>query len=296
MSSASADSRRRSRRWLLLAGAAVLLSMVIGLHLGLLPALATPRLLTFGGIAELLIAVLLATILVTLQARDLPDRAHALLTAGLVLWLVSCVSDVLDELVQQPLWVSAFVEDVPRILGMLLASLGLLALIRHSSRMMRELQRLSLREPLTGLGNRRRFNQVVSARQRRGFGLLLMDLDHFKQVNDRFGHAVGDEVLSQVAEVLRSLAPDPDDLFRLGGEEFALIVEPDDDATLDILARRIGRAVAALRPRDDLSITMSLGVGRSRPDEPPLELMQRVDRALYQAKSEGRNRVALAAD
>nr|WP_240955938.1 GGDEF domain-containing protein [Wenzhouxiangella sp. XN79A] len=161
---------------------------------------------------------------------------------------------------------------------------------------MQELERLSLREPLTGLGNRRRFNQVVNQRQDRGFGLLLMDLDHFKRVNDRFGHAVGDEVLSQVADVLRGLAPEPDDLFRLGGEEFAMIVAPDDDEGLETLSRRIVRAVAALRPRDDLGVTLSIGVGRSRPAEPPLELMQRVDRALYQAKADGRNQVAVARD
>ncbi|NKI34208.1 GGDEF domain-containing protein [Wenzhouxiangella sp. XN79A] len=296
MSSDSADSRRRSGRWLLLVGAGCLLSLVIGLHLGLLPRLPTPRLLTFGGIAEWLIALLLASILVALQSRDLPARIHALLSVGLILWLVSCVSDVLDELVRQPLWVSAFAEDVPRVLGMLLAALGLLGLVRHSGQMMQELERLSLREPLTGLGNRRRFNQVVNQRQDRGFGLLLMDLDHFKRVNDRFGHAVGDEVLSQVADVLRGLAPEPDDLFRLGGEEFAMIVAPDDDEGLETLSRRIVRAVAALRPRDDLGVTLSIGVGRSRPAEPPLELMQRVDRALYQAKADGRNQVAVARD
>jgi diguanylate cyclase (GGDEF)-like protein len=279
----------------MLAASGLLLSSVIGLHLGLLPALDEPRLLTFGGAAELLIALLLATILVSLQTRDLPERVYDLLSLGLIFWLVSCVSDVMDELVRQPMWVSAFAEDVPRILGMALASLGLWALVRHSAAMMGELERLSLREPLTGLGNRRQFNQVVLARQAGGYALLLMDLDHFKRVNDQFGHAVGDVLLGQVADALRELAPQGADVFRLGGEEFAMVTDPGGDAELEALAERVRCSVEQLRPRDDVKVTISIGFGRSRPQESPLDLMQRVDRAMYRAKDEGRNRVMRAA-
>lgn len=282
------------RRWPYLLVIGLVLAFDIGLHLALLPVLSTPRLLSFGAVAEALIAVLLSTILVLVQSRELPARIHGFLTIGLGLWLVSATADVMDEIVRQPLWVSAFVEDVPRIAGMGLASIGLLALIGHSGTMVRELRMLSLREALTGLGNRRRFKQVVAQRQPLGYALLLMDLDHFKAVNDRFGHAVGDEVLSRVADVLRDLAPSGSESFRLGGEEFAVVSEPMSDDELEALARRLCRSVAALRPREDLSVTMSVGAGRSRPEEPPLELMQRVDRALYRAKAEGRNRVALA--
>lgn len=281
-------------RWVLLGATASVLAIEVGLHLAFLQPLARPGLFGFGGIAELLIGLLLVLILVALQSRELPARIHAWLSIGLGLWLISCTADILDELVFQPLWVSAFVEDVPRIAGMALTALGLLALVRHAASVVRELQTLSLRETLTGLGNRRRFNQVVAERQATGYGLLLMDLDHFKGVNDRFGHAVGDEVLSRVADVLSDLAPAKAESFRLGGEEFAIVTDVLDDTALETLARRICRSVAALRPRQDLSVTMSIGVGRSRRDEPQLELMQRVDRALYRAKAEGRNRVALA--
>lgn len=290
-----APAARPARRWPYLVVIGAVLAFEIGLHLALLPALPTSRLLSFGATAEAMIALLLSTILVTVQFRELPMRIHVFLTVGLGLWLVSATADVMDEIVRQPIWVSAFIEDVPRIAGMGLASLGLLALIGHSGRMVRELRLLSLREALTGLGNRRRFKQVVAQRQSLGYALLLMDLDHFKAVNDRFGHAVGDEVLSRVADVLRDLAPSGSESFRLGGEEFAVVAEPLSDGELEALARRLCRSVAALRPREDLSVTMSVGAGRSRPDEPPLELMQRVDRALYRAKAEGRNRVALAA-
>lgn len=289
------SSQRRPRwRWTLLAITALVLATEVGLHLALLPRLDLVRLLSFGAVAELMIGLLLVLILVSLQSRELPSRIHAWLSIGLGLWLVSCTADVLDELVLQPLWVSAFIEDVPRIAGMGLASLGLLALVRHAASMVHELETLSLRETLTGLGNRRRFNQVVAERQDSGYGLLLMDLDHFKTVNDRFGHAVGDEVLSRVAEVLQDLSPGNSESFRLGGEEFAMVTASLDEQALEALARRICRSVAALRPRQDLSVTMSIGVGHSRRDEPQLELMQRVDRALYRAKSEGRNRVAMA--
>ena len=290
----SAPRVKHPWRWPLLGATAAVLAVEIGLHLAYLPRLERSGLLGFGGIAELMIGLLLVLILVALQSRELPGRIHAWLSIGLGLWLISCTADILDEVVLQPLWVSAFLEDVPRIAGMGLTSLGLLALVRHAAAVVRELQTLSLRETLTGLGNRRRFNQVVAEREPTGYGLLLMDLDHFKGVNDRFGHAVGDEVLSRVAEVLRDLSPPNAESFRLGGEEFAVVTESLDESALEVLARRICRSVAALRPRQDLSVTMSIGVGRSRRDEPQLELMQRVDRALYRAKADGRNRVALA--
>jgi len=101
-------------------------------------------------------------------------------------------------------------------------------------------------------------------------------------------------LLGQVADALREHAPKGAELFRLGGEEFAMVTDPGKDEELEALAERVRCAVERLRPRADVKVTISIGFGRSRPHESPLDLMQRVDRAMYRAKDEGRNRVMRA--
>jgi diguanylate cyclase (GGDEF)-like protein len=156
-----------------------------------------------------------------------------------------------------------------------------------------QLERLSHEDPLTGLANRRRWDAelesvCIAARQRGSVvGVVLLDIDHFKQINDRHGHPGGDEALRQVARLLSDRVRAGDLVARLGGDEFAVLL-PDADLDRAIgLAERLRAEAAHLMPAgfgpDEVSL--SLGVASARgPAAYPLELMSRADEQLYRAK------------
>jgi len=159
-----------------------------------------------------------------------------------------------------------------------------------------------LTDPLTELLNRRAFDQNLEhalrqwERHRRAFVLLIGDVDHFKLINDRFGHPVGDEVLRQLATRIRTSLRKSDLAFRIGGEEFAvLLTETSLKAGAEVankLRARIDEEPIVLAAGQALFPTMSFGVGG--PGAGTISgLLSQVDQALYQAKSLGRNRVVI---
>lgn len=155
----------------------------------------------------------------------------------------------------------------------------------------------ALRDPLTGVLNRRGLEQQ-GARLHDGdsLSLLLVDIDHFKAVNDAHGHAVGDDVLVRVAQVLRSGLRDVDVAARYGGEEFVLLLPGCDAAAASAKARLLCERVAGRSSAWPAQVTLSIGVASGRRDGADLtSLLLAADHALYAAKSAGRNRVRVAA-
>lgn len=159
-------------------------------------------------------------------------------------------------------------------------------------------------DPLTGLSNRRHIEpqlagETASAnRHDSTFSILMADLDHFKQVNDTHGHDVGDEVLREVARRMRALLRTEDRPVRWGGEEFLVLLTNTDAEQAGVVAEKIRRAIAEAPIECNgasIDITISLGVAEYRGEHDPLEIIRRADRALYQAKDEGRNRVCMDA-
>lgn len=170
------------------------------------------------------------------------------------------------------------------------------------------LTELSYQDPLTGVANRRRLMDAADAAIERArerqlpLGLIVIDVDHFKEYNDRHGHLAGDAALRAVAQALQSATRPQDLVARYGGEEFAcLMIDADRDATLRV-AERMRALVEALPPRtlgnDEHSVTLSAGALNTVPQvgEQALDLLRRADAALYAAKRGGRNRVQLAQD
>jgi diguanylate cyclase (GGDEF)-like protein/PAS domain S-box-containing protein len=160
----------------------------------------------------------------------------------------------------------------------------------------------SVTDPLTGLKNRRflfqRLNEEMNRSQRSGdtLGLLLVDIDHFKRVNDTHGHPVGDQALIEVAATLARTVRDCDVVARLGGEEFAVLAVNAEAAGLVGLAERIRQAISrvpiARNTNQPMILTVSIGVGFAGPSSNTAEaLFAETDRYLYQAKNQGRNRV-----
>jgi diguanylate cyclase (GGDEF)-like protein len=168
------------------------------------------------------------------------------------------------------------------------------------------LNRLARMDPLTDCANRRHFQVCLEAELARGgrygreFSLLIIDIDHFKQINDRHGHAAGDEALRHFVQIIRQQLRNQDELGRLGGEEFGVLLPETGLASAAAVAERIRRAVETNPARYEnaqLPMTASFGVACWKPPgESADALLRRADTALYAAKSGGRNRVADAAD
>jgi two-component system, cell cycle response regulator len=164
------------------------------------------------------------------------------------------------------------------------------------------LRRDSQTDPLTGLLNRRSLQAEVTSRcqAKERFGVLFMDLDHFKSVNDRYGHEMGDRVLVAVAAVLKAGLRPGDLVGRYGGEEFVGIVAGAGPESARLVAERLRQSVEAMLPpkAGPSALTISIGTTVFDPrqsDERSEELLHRADMALYAAKRTGRNRVVLVA-
>lgn len=170
-------------------------------------------------------------------------------------------------------------------------------------RLQEELDHQIRRDPLTGALNRRAFGQIADvevARARRfnhPLSVLMMDLDHFKQINDRLGHSVGDDHLRRFVERVTHQLRTEDVLCRFGGEEFVVLLPetaaPQALAVADRL--RIELAAAARLPSLSLPATVSIGIAQLEPAESLEEVLKRADVALYRAKNGGRNRCVVAA-
>jgi two-component system, cell cycle response regulator len=165
------------------------------------------------------------------------------------------------------------------------------------------LEHEALTDGLTGMHNRRYFDDAMAEyldqfrKIDKPIGLMILDLDHFKKVNDTYGHDVGDEVLRQIARCLQEFTRYHDVVARLGGEEFAVVAPNMSRESLFKLADRIRHAISSLNIKSGnvtLRVTMSIGLAIWDHKETAEELYKRADMQLYQAKRTGRNRVCAA--
>jgi diguanylate cyclase (GGDEF)-like protein len=185
----------------------------------------------------------------------------------------------------------------------LLAATAAVAL--QNAHLYQETQRLATTDPLTGLSNYRHFHEQLALEVQRArrmhyaMGLLIMDLDHFKQINDRHGHPAGDRALQRVAELLRKRLRRTDVVGRVGGEEFAVILPGDDLAQVGLVAEALRKAVEDLPAAEGggfssepTPITLSIGGTSVMPETLDTQvLVDCADQALYEAKRNGRNQV-----
>ncbi len=170
------------------------------------------------------------------------------------------------------------------------------------SEAMEQLADLAMRDELTGLYNRRYIMDVLSRqkaladRGHHGFALCYCDLDHFKRINDRYGHHVGDQVLKDFAQVAESVVRSVDFVARLGGEEFLLVLVGADSETAHAVAMRLcarSKFLAVIPGEPDYRLTVSVGIAKFRTGERVEDVIQRADQALYSAKSAGRDQIVL---
>jgi diguanylate cyclase (GGDEF)-like protein len=159
------------------------------------------------------------------------------------------------------------------------------------------LEKLTITDPLTEIGNRRYYEQKIEEeilrtnRYKHGLSLIMFDIDHFKKVNDVYGHDVGDIVLKEYSAMIKSLIRKEDIFCRIGGEEFMIILPDTNLKASHIIAEKLRKAVESFECK--VRVTMSFGLVEYRENEKSHDLYTRVDTALYEAKNRGRNRVVL---
>jgi diguanylate cyclase (GGDEF)-like protein len=166
-----------------------------------------------------------------------------------------------------------------------------------------ELQKLAITDPLTGLFNRRHFFEVAekefakSVRYHRPLSVILFDIDLFKNINDTYGHIIGDQTLIQIGKLLLEMGRQTDMAARYGGEEFVILLTETDCADADVVAERLKKLMEdspIQSGKDDVHFTASFGVtgmDENAPSETLDRLISQADQALYEAKRTGRNRV-----
>lgn len=164
----------------------------------------------------------------------------------------------------------------------------------------KDLHALATRDELTGLYNRRAFFDQANAaiakipNHYKSLGVLMLDIDHFKPINDRFGHGRGDMILRTVAHICQKHIENTGFIGRIGGEEFAAILMDDDVEAFILIAERLRQAISQTEihtPSGELQITISIGLAIAQADDSIDTALEKADIALYEAKSKGRNRV-----
>jgi diguanylate cyclase (GGDEF)-like protein len=162
---------------------------------------------------------------------------------------------------------------------------------------------LAQKDPLTVICNRSALDEMMqrelshARRQNSTCAMLILDIDHFKSINDRYGHIIGDCALKGVANMMQACKRDGDLLFRYGGEEFIVLMRDTDKDGAMLLAERIRSRIETNSCNcsgADLSMTASLGVSILQENDSPVSLFARADQALYSAKRNGRNRVCVS--
>lgn len=214
--------------------------------------------------------------------------------SGLILWIASGAFDVMDEIVTQPRWVGYFCEDVLKLSGMLLTVISVYRIVLRMNSRFSVAQTSALHDELTRLPNRRYFVETLSNTTSRQLSMMIIDIDFFKHINDRWGHDAGDEVLSRFGDQLKDISAPALKVFRIGGEEFAVIGEGFSRYEMIRHAESISRNAQNIRLGDGQNISVSIGIAFGAPGESQESLMKKTDKALYRAKENGRNRIELA--
>jgi len=261
------------------------------------------------------------------------DRPYMLplvgLLSGMLLWLIDAYADVFLLGEEQPFLENVVNPEVTELwmrilVTAILISMGVFArislekhirldaiLLNHKQELeelvalrtkeleakTQELIIIANQDPLTGLSNRRKFNEIFKheynrfSRHGTKFCILMIDIDHFKKINDTFGHDIGDEVIVNFSDKIRMNTRKTDIVARWGGEEFIILAVETDANNIKQLASNIRKTIKSYRHEKAGHITASIGVSCCSHDDTMESILKRADEALYQAKNNGRDRI-----
>jgi diguanylate cyclase (GGDEF)-like protein len=257
-------------------------------------------------IAELTLMIILLKWVHTASVLKRQQKTYWIFFSGTacLIWLM-CLKIVAEVSLVESLLLQVL-ETSLAIIGVILLSMGIAAwsrdyqfLITETEEKKNQYKQLSLTDALTKLPNRAAYNNKISrfTKFNTSYVLILADLDHFKSVNDRYGHDAGDEALKHIAGLLQSNCRNQEECFRIGGEEFAISLKECSIEHAKTIAERIRTAIESAPVQWqglDFKCTVSIGLCVSKAGESPQTTYRHADAALYQAKQEGRNCVVVS--
>lgn len=244
----------------------------------------------YGLLFELLILIFLLFIFFILQFTPMSQKSYVILCVGLFFWIISSTIDVIDEVLFQPLWLSMWGEDLLRTIGMFIGSVGVYHLINQVYGSFNKVKHLATIDELTELPNRRYFRHKLDQYEQCSFIIMLIDLDHFKKINDSYGHDKGDSILHSFGKLLSELTSSNHLAARLGGEEFAVFIKSDEKQLAENLSKKLLSKTRNIVIENDKNLSVSIGIALKKPDESAQIALKKADNALYMAKNNGRDR------
>lgn len=219
---------------------------------------------------------------------------------GFSLLSISTVTDALDELYDEPALENIIFEQFCEVIGLFLIIFSLNRWLKFVQKLNLKLYELAHTDDLTGIANRRRYistleNEIARARRYLNtFSIITIDIDHFKAINDSYGHDMGDKILQNVCKVLKMQIRLSDLLARTGGEEFAILLINTDSSKAKIVAENCRSSLMSNEFLKTYHITASFGVAEFSEKQTIEDILKKADAALYQAKTNGRNTVVLS--
>jgi diguanylate cyclase len=276
----------------------LLLSVVIWIRSGRYTALALSVFALLGTLGASAVlrsfgSETLGWVYMTQVSAFLVTSARQAVVIGAIPWVVGLLSPL------------AFIAPLSHMTFLLTSALILMFSYVAATRSERQqvlLATQATHDPLTNAGNRRLFEKELEravAQQLRGhsaFGLAVIDLDHFKEINDKFGHSAGDRVLIELVQLMTGNLRGPDRVFRIGGEEFAVLFPDTEPDMLKLTLQRLHRIVSGKLIGPNGAVYVSMGGASLKAGESGSAWLHRADMALYAAKNGGRNKIEMAED
>ncbi|MBI9014735.1 MAG: GGDEF domain-containing protein [Clostridiales bacterium] len=255
----------------------------------------------FVSVFELIYFLRISKIVINKKNNTVPDYINASYFIMLSIFVLIRIIFTLQENQIASFLESGFVHAISIIIYQIMPFVLTISCFWKNNILAEEkLLRMATTDPLTGLTNRRRYMDILHNEKERenrygnAFGLLMIDIDHFKMVNDTYGHTVGDIVLKDVSRKMEANIRECDTIARIGGEEFSALVTNTSQNELLDLAERLRVSVEQLYIKANnkvVNVTISVGVTLSKNDKTVSSMLIKSDEALYEAKSDGRNRV-----
>ncbi len=253
----------------------------------------------FSLTSEAIITTAILFLMANLQNLRSNKSIYQYLILGFSLLFISLLTDTLDEIFVQPEWLATVFEDFCKTLGFIILLMGIRNWIKLNNEHNEALINLASTDELTKLFTRRYFHEKaihefnMYKRTKNHFAILMIDIDHFKDVNDRYGHSGGDIVLQKFSDQIKNSIRKTDTIARWGGEEFIVLLVGIDNETCSLLAEKIRQQFEDLEINigdQEVKITVSIGATISREKDDSIDvIINRADKLLYHAKQKGRN-------
>ncbi len=255
----------------------------------------------YSVVSEGFLSLFVAVGLLVVSKHQGQFKIYAVISIGLALLFFAFATDTLDEFVEMPEYLNFVIEGLFQDIGVILLVVGLYGWVREREELLSALKELAARDALTGVYNRRTFEILFKShvfgalRYNQNLSVIVIDIDHFKKINDIYGHIAGDEFLQKFCQMVSQQLRSSDIFCRYGGEEFVVVLLNTNLQEAMQFAEITRDAVRKMNMSFKESISASFGVAQLKENEAEHDLLKRADEALYKAKDSGRNCVVAAA-